>query len=110
MDDNHKFDEHDVRSRLKDERMDQLEIHIKKLLALTQEISSTLIGSILNGNKGLIQKFDVLEKDVEGIKKDLREMDLAEAKKNKYIGRLESILAILLVLFVTTIFKLIFKL
>jgi hypothetical protein len=110
MDDNHQFDEHDVRSRLKDERMDQLEIHIKKLLALTQEISSTLIGSILNGNKGLVQKFDVLEKDVESIKKDLRERDLAEAKKNKYIGRLESILGILLVLFITAIFKLIFKL
>ena len=108
--DNHQFDEHDVRSSMKDIRMDAVERHLKELKSLIQDVSTAFIGNALNGNKGAIHDIDWLKKEVDSIKKGLHERDLRKAKKNKYIGRLESVLGILIVLCVSAIFKIVFKL
>ena len=53
------------------ERLDRMEQHLRLIKEDLQYISSALIGSKVNGNKGVISDIDAIKHDIEALKEKL---------------------------------------
>lgn len=98
----------DVRVRLKDERMDAVEVHLKKLISNVESISMALVGNDMNGKKGLVKDISELKEQVTDLTDDFYNKKLEDVKKDKYTGRLEASFGICLVFLVGLILKTLF--
>jgi len=91
------------------ERLDRMEQHLRLIKEDFQYISSALIGSKVNGNKGVISDIDAIKHDIEALKEKLEFIELDMAKKSVYIGQLKFIAGVLTTGLVATIIKLLSK-
>jgi hypothetical protein len=91
------------------ERLDRMEQHLRLIKEDLQYISSALIGSKVNGNKGVISDIDAIKHDIEILKEKLEFIELDMAKKSVYIGQLKFIAGLLTAGLVGTIVKILSK-
>ena len=91
------------------ERLDRMEQHLRLIKEDLQYISSALIGSKVNGNKGVISDIDHIKQDIEALKEKLEFIELDMAKKSVYIGQLKFVAGLLTAGLVGTIIKLLSK-
>ena len=91
------------------ERLDRMEQHLRLIKEDLQYISSALIGSKVNGNKGVISDIDAIKHDIEVLREKLEFIELDMAKKSVYIGQLKFVAGLLTAGLVGTIIKLLSK-
>ena len=91
------------------ERLDRMEQHLRLIKEDLQYISSALVGSKVNGNKGVISDIDTIRHDIEALKEKLEFIELDMAKKSVYIGQLKFVAGLLTAGLVGTIIKLLSK-
>lgn len=91
------------------ERLDRMEQHLRLIKEDLQYISSALVGSKVNGNKGVISDIDHIKQDIEALKEKLEFMELDMAKKSVYIGQLKFVAGLLTAGLVGTIIKILSK-
>ena len=91
------------------ERLDQMEQHIRLIKEDLQHISSALVGSKVNGNKGVISDIDTIRHDIEVLREKLEFIELDMAKKSVYIGQLKFVAGLLTAGLIGTIVKLLSK-
>ena len=91
------------------ERLDRMEQHLRLIKEDLQYISSALIGSKVNGNKGVISDIDAIKHDIEVLREKLEFIELDMAKKSVYIGQLKFVAGLLTAGLVGTIVKLLSK-
>ena len=91
------------------ERLDRMEQDLRFIKEDLQHISSALIGSKVNGNKGVISDIDHIRNDIETLKEKLEFIELDMAKKSVYIGQLKFIAGLLTAGLVGTIIKILSK-
>jgi hypothetical protein len=91
------------------ERLDRMEQHLRLIKEDLQYISSALVGSKVNGNKGVISDIDTIKHDIELLREKLDSIELDMAKKSVYIGQLKFIAGLLTAGLVGTIVKILSK-
>jgi len=91
------------------ERLDRMEQHLRLIKEDLQHISGALVGSKVNGGKGVISDIDTIRHDIEFLKQKLDGIELDMAKKSVYIGQLKFVAGVLTAGLVGTIIKLLSK-
>lgn len=91
------------------ERLDRMEQHLRLIKEDLQYLSSALVGSKVNGNKGVISDIDTIKRDIELLNEKLDTIELDMAKKSVYIGQLKFIAGLLTAGLVGTIVKILSK-
>jgi len=91
------------------ERLDRMEQHLRLIKEDLQYISSALIGSKVNGNRGVISDIDTIKNDIADLREKLELIELDMAKKSVYIGQLKFVAGLLTAGLVGTIIKLLSK-
>lgn len=91
------------------ERLDRMEQHLRLIKEDLQYISSALIGSKVNGNRGVISDIDTIKNDIADLREKLEFIELDMAKKSVYIGQLKFVAGILTAGLVGTIIKILSK-
>lgn len=72
------------------ERLDRMEQHLRLIKEDLQHISAALIGSPINGNKGLVNDFKELKEEQETLKVKVYELEKDNAKKDVVIDLLKA--------------------
>lgn len=90
-------------------RLDRMEQHLLLIKEDLQHISTALVGSKVNGNKGVISDIDSIKHDIADLREKLDFMELDMAKKSVYIGQLKFVAGLLTAGLVGTILKLLSK-
>lgn len=91
------------------DRLDRMEHHLLLIKEDLQHISTALVGSKVNGNKGVISDIDSIKHDISDLREKLEFMELDMAKKSVYIGQLKFVAGLLTAGLVGTIIKLLSK-
>lgn len=77
------------------ERLDRMEQHLRLIKEDLQYISAALIGSSVNGNKGLVNDFKELKEEQDALKIKVHELEKDNAKKDVVIDLLKAVSFIL---------------
>lgn len=72
------------------ERLDRMEQHLRLIKEDLQHISAALIGSPINGNKGLVNDFKELKEEQDALKIKVYELEKDNAKKDVVIDLLKA--------------------
>jgi len=72
------------------ERLDRMEQHLRLIKEDLQHISAALIGSPINGNKGLVNDFKELKEEQDALKIKVYELEKDNAKKDVVIDILKA--------------------
>ena len=72
------------------ERLDRMEQHLRLIKEDLQHISAALIGSPINGNKGLVNDFKELKEEQDALKVKVYELEKDNAKKDVVIDLLKA--------------------
>lgn len=91
------------------ERLDRMEQQLRLIQEDLQNISVALIGSSVNGNKGLVNDFKELKEEQDSLKIKVHELEKDNAKKEVVIDLLKAASLVLFGGFVTLLINVFFK-
>lgn len=80
-----------------DNRQDRMEQHLRLIKEDVQYITTALIGSGMNGNRGIITDISSIKKDLEEIEKKVNVIEIESSKKDVYINQLRFIAGALII-------------
>jgi len=91
------------------ERLDRMEQQLRLIQEDLQNISAALIGSSVNGNKGLVNDFKELKEEQDSLKLKVHELEKDNAKKEVVIDLLKAASFVLFGGFITLLINVFLK-